>query len=142
MICGKGSKPFPSALLLPPRCANGDGNRRQKPIHMTFMDWLRRQLPHCCDTASGLLIPAVEKEGTRNERIYGLRYTVPSFITKFTCSIRVICSKGLPGTATTSASLPGSTVPSWPSRCMSFAAWAVRSEEHTSELQSRENLVC
>src|SRR5262244_362578 len=49
----------------------------------------------------------------RNRRHYRLLSTTPPFITKSTFSSTVTSLNGSPGTATRSAILPGSIVPTW-----------------------------
>src|SRR5207237_7783815 len=68
--------------------------------------------------------------------------TTPSFITKPTFFSSLTSARGSPATAITSAYAPGATTPSSPLRPSSSAPREVRSEEHTSELQSHLNLVC
>src|SRR5690606_41022427 len=51
---------------------------------------------------------------------------------------RLSSTVGLPSRQST----PPSSPPSWSQRCREATTPSSRSEEHTSELQSRENIVC
>src|SRR5258707_5056884 len=72
------------------------------------------------------------------------RSTLFPYTTLFRSILRVslIRAAGFPATITRLAARPGCKLPHSCSACIICAALYVRSEEHTSELQSRQYLVC